>query len=259
MRIAVLGLGEAGGIYATDLAGRGAMVSAADPFVSQAPAGVRHAPSIADAVGGAEVVLSLVGAAAAQSVLDEALPAMDASGIFADMNTGGPDDKKKLAASAAAAGIPFVDVAILAPVPRARADTSLLLSGSGASRLQPLLAQLNIPASDVGTEAGIAGGLKLLRSVFMKGLAALVFESVEAAEAAGSRDWLIDQISAELGPQGRALVQRLLDGTVQHAVRREAEMRDAQGYLVSLGADHTMTDATLHWLRSIAERDAQPQ
>ena len=254
MRVAVLGLGEAGAIYASDLAGRGVTVSAADPFVTEAPAGVRHAPRIADAVSGAEVVLSLVGAAAAQSVLDEALPAMDAFSIFADMNTGGPDDKKRLAAIAATAGISFVDVAILAPVPRARIDTSLLLSGSGAERLQLLLSQLHIPATDVGPEAGVAGSLKLLRSVFMKGLAALVFESVEAGDAAGARGWITDQISSELGPEGRALVERLLDGTVLHAVRREAEMRDAQSYLDSLGADHAMTDATLHWLSAIAKR-----
>lgn len=254
MRVAVLGLGEAGRIYAADLAASGATVFAADPFVTEAPAGVHRAPHIADAVKGAEVVLSLVGARAAEDVLNEAVPAMDASAIFADMNTGGPAEKKSLAAAAAAAGISFVDVAILAPVPRARLGTSLLLSGSGASRLRPLLAQLQVPVTDVGPEAGTAGGLKLLRSVFMKGLAALVFESVEAADATGARDWVIDQISSELGPDGRALVERLLEGTVQHAVRREAEMRDAQGYLESLGADHAMTDATLHWLSTIATR-----
>ncbi|WP_349898894.1 NAD(P)-dependent oxidoreductase [Parafrigoribacterium soli] len=254
MRVAVLGLGEAGRIYATDLVARGVTVSAADPFVADAPAGVRHAARIADAVSDAEIVLSLVGASAAESVLGEALPAMAASAIFADMNTGGPTEKKRLAAAAAAAGIDFVDVAILAPVPRARLDTSLLLSGSGASRLEPLLSQLQVPVTDVGPDAGTAGGLKLLRSVFMKGLAALVFESVEAADAAGVRDWVIDQISSELGPDGRALVERLLEGTVQHAVRREAEMHDARDYLESLGADHAMTDATLHWLSAIAAR-----
>ncbi|MEO7123569.1 MAG: NAD(P)-binding domain-containing protein [Lacisediminihabitans sp.] len=254
MRVAVIGLGEAGAIYSSGLAERGVEVSAADPLVTVAPAGVRHASGIADAVSGAELVLSLVGAKAARAVLEETLPAMEASAIFADMNTGGPDEKKELAAAAAASGISFVDVAILAPVPRAGLGTPLLLSGSGASRLQLLLSELQIPATEVGSEAGIAGGLKLLRSVFMKGLAALVFESVEAGAAAGTRDWVIDQISSELGPSGPALVERLLTGTVQHAVRRKEEMRDAQSYLESIGVDHAMTDATLHWLSEIAAR-----
>ena len=88
----------------------------------------------------------------------------------------------------------------------------------------------------------------------MKGLAALVFETVEAGDSVGARGWVTDQISSELGPKGRELVERLLDGTVLHAVRREDEMRDAQSYLESIGADHAMTDATLHWLSVIAAR-----
>ena len=124
-------------------------------------------------------MLSLVGAGSAAAVLDEALPAMDAAGIFVDMNTSGPDDKRRLAAVAAARGIPFVDVAILAPVPRARIDTPLLLSGPGVARLRPLLERAR-HAGDAtsGAEAGAAARLKLLRSVFMKGLAAVVVESV---------------------------------------------------------------------------------
>lgn len=254
MRFAVLGLGEAGSIYAGDLVERGASVTGADPFVTSAPTGVTLAPSIADAVRDAEVVLSLVGSKAAASVLAEALPAMQSTAVFGDMNTGGPEQKRELAARAAELGIRFVDVAVIAPVPRARIDTPLLLSGSGAAALQPLLEQIRIPATVVGPEAGVAAGLKMVRSVFMKGLAALVFESAEAGAQIGAQEWITDQIAGELGPGGQALVQRLIDGTRQHAARRETEMVDAQAFLESLGAAHPMTDATLEWLRALAAR-----
>jgi 3-hydroxyisobutyrate dehydrogenase-like beta-hydroxyacid dehydrogenase len=177
---------------------------------------------------------------------------MQPDAVFADLNTVAPATKQQLAARAAARGIRFVDVAVLAPVPRARADTPLALSGSGASRLQPILASLGIPATDVGPEAGTAAGLKLLRSVFMKGLAALVFESVTAARAIGAEDWVIGQIASELGPAGHELVRRLLEGTPVHAVRREAEMRDALAFLESLDAAHPMTDGTIEWLHALA-------
>ncbi len=259
MRVAVLGLGEAGRIYAADLAERGSVVTAADPVATTAPPGVTLASGAPEAVRGADVVLSLVGGGAAASALDSALPELVPGSVYADMNTVAPSEKRRLAERAAARGIPFVDVAILAPVPRARLATPLALSGTGAARLQSLLDGLQVPTTLVGAEAGDAGGLKLLRSVFMKGLAALVFESVTAARAIGAEDWVIDQIASELGPSGHALVRRLLEGTPVHAVRREAEMRDALAFLEALGAAHPMTDGTIAWLHALAgEADAHP-
>lgn len=257
MRVAVIGLGEAGSIYAADLPARGATVVGTDLHVTPALDGVGIAADIAHAVRGADVVLSLVGASSAAEVLAETLPAMDA-GIFVDMNTSGPDDKARLASRAAERGIPFVDAAIMAPVPRARIDTPLLLSGAGVAALAPVLRELGIPATDVGPEAGAAARLKLLRSIFMKGLAAVVVESVHAAEAFGEEEWLIDQIASELGASGRDAVRHLLDGTIKHAVRRDLEMREARDFLETLGAPHPMTDGTIEWLRAIADRGARP-
>lgn len=252
MRVAVLGLGEAGGIYAAELAALGTEVTATDPVVASAPPGVTLASDIPEAVREAELVLSLVGGGAAASALDSALPVMRPGSIYADLNTLGPDEKRRLAALAAERGIPFVDVAVLAPVPRARLRTPLALSGSGADRLQTFLEHLQVPTTAAGAEPGAAAGLKLLRSVFMKGLAALIFEAVTAAREVGAEDWVTEQIASELGPDGRALVQRLLEGTPVHAVRREAEMRDALAFLDSLGAAHPMTDGTIAWLQALA-------
>ena len=254
MRVAVLGLGEAGSIYAADLPQRGASVVGTDLHHAIAPPRVLLAPDVPQAVRGADIVLSLVGAGSAASVLDEALPEMRPGSVYADMNTSGPDDKRLLAAVAATRGIPFVDVAIMAPVPRARIDTPLLLSGSGVAQLRPYLERLRIPATEVGPEPGAAARLKLLRSVFMKGLAAVVVESVTAAKTLDAEHWLKEQIAAELGGSGRAAVDHLIEGTVKHAVRREAEMVDARELLDSLGAPHPMTDATIEWLSAIAGR-----
>lgn len=253
MRIAVLGLGEAGTIYATDLAARGAAVAAADPRATSAPPGVVLAATTAEAVRDAELVLSLVGGRSAPAALAAALPAMAPDAIFADMNTAGPHEKRRLAESAAAQGIAFADVAVLAPAPRARLDTPLLVSGAAEAELLARLAALRIPATGAGPEPGAAAGLKLLRSVFMKGLAATILEAVTAARAAGAADWVTGQIAAELGPDGPALVERLLEGTRRHAVRREEEMREVRSYLDELGSAHPMTDATIAWLQTVAD------
>ncbi|MFS0734787.1 DUF1932 domain-containing protein [Microbacterium sp. 1P10UB] len=258
MRVAVLGLGEAGSVYAGDLAARGAMVAGVDPRVRPELPGVRQVPTIAEAVDGAEVVLSLVGGEASTTALDEALPSMGDGALYADLNTSHPDTKRALAARAAERGIPFSDIAILAPVGRARIETDLLVSGAATPRLLDVLRGVGIPAADAGPEPGAAAGRKLLRSVFMKGLAALVLESATAADAVGARDWVMGQIAAEFGDGGERFVERLLDGTRRHAVRREAEMRDVAAYLESLDAAHPMTDGTVQWLRTVAADPALP-
>ncbi|WP_448002788.1 DUF1932 domain-containing protein [Agromyces bauzanensis] len=253
MQIAVLGLGEAGRIYAEGLHRRGANVRGFDPAYAGEPLEIgTTAPSLEAAVRGAEVTLSLVGASAAASVAAAALAAMPPHAVFADLNTASPELMRQLASEAAAASIRYVDVAIMAPVPRAGIDTPLLACGTGAAWLTDTLRGLGVPIEDVGREAGVAAGLKLLRSVFMKGLAALAFESLAAAERAGSMEWMTSQIAAELGPDGDALVERLITGTKLHADRRAHEMRDARDYVASLGTPNRMTVATLEWLECLA-------
>jgi 3-hydroxyisobutyrate dehydrogenase-like beta-hydroxyacid dehydrogenase len=226
MRIAVLGLGEAGSIYARGLAERGADVVGFDPVVLEPPTGVTRLPSIGDAVDGAELVLSLVGATAADAVLGEALPRMAATAAFAD-------------------------VAVMAPVPRAGIETELFASGDGAETTADGLRGFGLPIRVVGADAGDAAALKLVRSVFMKGLAGLVFESLAAAERIGATAEVRAQLAAELGPDGDALVQRLLDGTRLHAARREHEMHDTRDFLGALGSPAWMTDGTIAWLHSL--------
>ncbi|CAN5226703.1 hypothetical protein BH11ACT2_BH11ACT2_05530 [soil metagenome] len=258
MRVAILGLGEAGGIYAEGFVARGVDVTGYDPVAAHTPAGVSRRPSIAAAVADAELVLSMVGAAASGAVLCETIDSLPAGAVFADLNTAAPARKAELADRARAAGVSFADVAIMAPVPRAGAATPVLVSGDGADRVAAVWAELGIPVTDVGAEAGTAAGLKMLRSVFMKGLAGLVMESVSAAETAGDGAWMRAEIAGELGPDGAALVDRLIDGTRTHAARREHEMHDALGYLESLGSETWMTRGTLEWLHALAQNPAFP-
>lgn len=251
MRVAVLGLGEAGSIYAAGLAARGAAVTAYDPTVPAPPPGVTRALDAPATVRDADVVASLVGASAAREVALSTLPAMREGAVYADMNTSRPDEKLALSADAGRSGVLFADIAIMAPVPRAAELTPLLVSGPGATRLAEQWGGLGVPITAVGPEAGTAAGLKLLRSVFMKGLAALVFESVTAAERMGAADWLRAEVAGELGPDGSELIERLLSGTRQHAQRREHEMEDVRAFLATLDTPSWMTGSTITWLRAI--------
>ncbi|HWU58997.1 MAG TPA: NAD(P)-binding domain-containing protein [Microbacteriaceae bacterium] len=252
MFVAILGLGEAGSRYAQDLSVAGTAVTAFDPVVSTTLDGVDRATSVASAVTHADLVLSMVGGDAAVEAARASFPAMKPEALFADMNTMAPDVKSALADIASSAGVHFVDVAIMAPVPRAGAATRLLAAGPGAQRFADHFPIRDAPIQIVGQTAGASAELKLLRSVFMKGLAALVFESVAAAEHSGSRDWMVAEIASELGGSGEQLVERLIDGTTTHAARREHEMVDAQKRLDRVGSPSWMTRGTIQWLHQIA-------
>ncbi|MDX2376941.1 DUF1932 domain-containing protein [Microbacterium sp. LRZ72] len=253
--ITILGLGEAGRLYARGLGRAGASVRGYDPFQKVDDAEIAQVDDLEDALAGADAVLSLVGARAAVEVAAQALPLVPRAAVYADLNTAAPEAKAEVEALAARVGVPMVDVAVMAPVPRAGHRTALLAGGGGAEQLAQVLGPLQVPVEVVPGGVGAAARLKLLRSVFMKGLATLMIEGLGAAREVGAEEWLRDQMAQELGPDGAALVDRLVSGTYAHAERREHEVRDALAALESAGQPADMTRATLAWFeRILAER-----
>lgn len=250
--IAVLGLGEAGRLYAQGLAASGAVVKGYDPFIDARQAGVAQFDDLEDALTDVDLAISLVGAAASRKVVTEVLPLLPKGAIFADFNTAAPATKAELAELAAGHGIALVDVAVMAPVDRAGSRTPLIVSGDRSNDLTGMLRKLDVPVERVDGPAGAAASRKLLRSVFMKGLAGLVLECQAAGEAANCSQWLLDDIAGELGPNGKALVARLIDGSRQHAARRTHEVADALQLLRGLGSPTWMTEAALSWLHSLS-------
>ncbi len=83
--------------------------------------------------------------------------------------------------------------------------------------------------------------MKLLRSVFMKGLAAAAIESLAAADALGQREWLARQLGEVIDP---ALLVRFVEGSRLHAGRRVEEMEAACALLASLGVDPHIAGAS---------------
>ena len=182
MEVAVLGLGEAGGRIASDLVAAGCVVRGFDP--ARRPEGIPHAESAAKAVANAEVVLSINAAAVALEIATDVAGALGAGVLYADLNTSAPALKHELAETVP---VLFVDVALVGVVPASGLRTPALASGAGAERFAGLFRPLGMPVEVVGPRPGDAAGLKLLRSVFMKGIAAAAIESLQAARGRGCR------------------------------------------------------------------------
>jgi 3-hydroxyisobutyrate dehydrogenase-like beta-hydroxyacid dehydrogenase len=240
MEVAVLGLGEAGGRIAADLVAAGCTVRGWDP--ARRPEGVANADSDLTAVRGADVVLSINAAAVALDAAARVAGELGSDVLYADLNTASPQLKRELAA---ALPVQFADVALVGVVPDSGLATPALASGAGAERFAELFRPLGMPVDVVGPDPGDAAGLKLLRSVFMKGMAASAVESLEAARAAGVEDRVRADIAAVIG---EPLLDRLLSGSRLHAVRRVDEMRAAAGYLEELGVEPRVASAAAEWL-----------
>jgi 3-hydroxyisobutyrate dehydrogenase-like beta-hydroxyacid dehydrogenase len=268
--IAVLGLGEAGSVIARDLVAAGVHVRGYDPAVTAAGPIIDTA-SEAEAARGAHLVLSVNSAKAAVDAFkaglaglrhdkhdkydkyDKSLRKHESARpdvLWADLNTASPGTKRQLAELAEQAGIPFADVAMMAPVPGRGLRVPMLASGTGAARYAAVLGPLGADIEVLDGPAGLAASRKLLRSVFYKGMAASIVEALEAARAAGQEQWLQEHIAAELAASDAVTVERITDGTRKHAVRRTAEMEAAADMLTELGVPPLMASAS----RALHER-----
>lgn len=257
--VAVLGLGEAGAEIARDLVTAGADVRCYDPLPDRAaPRGATDCAGEAEAVSTAVLVLSVNSAHDAEVALRNGLPAIGASGLWADLNTSAPAVKRRLGGIAEEAGVPFADVAMMATVPGKGARTPMVVSGTGAVGFAEVVGRLGGPLEVVDGPAGAAAQRKLLRSIFYKGMGAAVVEALAAARAAGLEDWMREHLRHELASADEALVDRLEDGSVRHARRRAAEMAAASEMVADLGIPALVCRASEGWLRRLDGEASQP-
>ena len=253
LRAAVFGLGEAGNLIAGDLVIAGWLVGAYDPAPVDTPTGVQRFADPKEAVSNVDMVLALTTAEDAMTALEQAFHNIPSTALYADFSTASAQLKRSLAAKAAERGIDFVDVALLSVVVGKGIRAESLVSGTGAKRFVNLMCPLGMPVDAIDGEAGEAATRKLLRSVFMKGLAGVLMEAMRGAEVAGLSEWLWENLSSEIAEADEVLLRRLVVGTGPHAKRRLHEMEAAAELLSDLGVDPAMTRSTVANLQQVLQ------
>lgn len=248
-RIAIIGFGEVGQIFAPALlAGGAAAVAvwdilfgtpAAEARIAQARArGVRVAGSAAEAAAGADVVISAVTADQALAVAREAAGFLAPGQILLDINSAAPDTKIAAARAVAAAGAAFVEGAVMATVPGPGLAVPILGGGPMAARAAALLNPLGMAITPVSEEIGRASATKLCRSIVVKGLEAILVQCRAASARWGVEAEVFASLAASHPGIDWAELARHAEGRVrQHGRRRSAEMREAAEMLAALGMD----------------------
>jgi 3-hydroxyisobutyrate dehydrogenase-like beta-hydroxyacid dehydrogenase len=197
-------------------------------------------------------VLSVNSAHDALDALRQSLPACRPGTLWADLNTAAPGLKEELW-RAGDGTVEVVDVALMAPVPGRGLHTPMTISGPAAGRVAALLTAWGARAEVIDGPVGAAATRKLLRSVFYKGLAAAAVEALAAARAAGLEDWLAAHIREELARGDAATLDRLVEGSRTHAVRRREEMAAAADLLDELGVPARVARASRDWLADLGQ------
>ncbi len=254
LQLTVLGLGEAGAIFAAGIAARSGGVRGFDPADVGDPPKVDRCATAAEAVTGAGIVIALTHAGQAMTAAQSAVGHLRPGSYYADFATGDPGLKRDIAALAHSRGVRFIDGAIMNPVPLAGIATPVDVCGDDADEFVALLTPLGLRLQAVGTEPGVAATRKLLRSVLVKGLSALTIESMRAAEAAGQAGWFSGYLSQVLCGIDQEFLTRLVAGNLKHSERRIHEMEAASALLRQLGELPLTTEATRQVLASVPTR-----
>jgi 3-hydroxyisobutyrate dehydrogenase-like beta-hydroxyacid dehydrogenase len=214
----------------------------------------------ADALAGAQVILSLVTADQAVPAARDYAPFVAPGAMWLDMNSIAPASKQRTAALIAAAGGRYVDVAVMAPVLPQRRAVPLLVSGLDAEEAAAALCALGFTRVAIaGERIGQASAIKMIRSVMVKGLEALTAECALAAERAGVRDQVIASLDASWTEQGWS--ERFdynVGRMMQHGERRAAELEEVAVTLADLGIDPAMTSAAAGLHRALGARGLTP-
>ena len=217
-------------------------------------AGVHLCPTIAVAVGAAEVVIAAVPAAAASEVVEVCARYLGPGQLYVDPSSSLPEVKRDAADRVAQAGSEYADVAVLGTVVTVGARVPMLASGSGAQRWGEEASAAGLDVTVLDGPPGAAAIVKLLRSVFMKGRDALVVELVLAARRHG----VLDAVLSSIGGAGEqvpfaSLAERVMCSLAVYAERRADELADAAHLLREAGVDPVMTRAGEARLRRLAD------
>jgi 3-hydroxyisobutyrate dehydrogenase-like beta-hydroxyacid dehydrogenase len=120
----------------------------------------------------------------------------------------------------------------------------ILLAGKAAGRAADIMKGCGMDIEAVGEQIGQACAVKMIRSIIVKGVEALLIESLTAAEKAGVRERILDSISETFpGLDWRQTATYHIGRTQQHGARRVTEMKEAAATLESFGLRPVLSTA----------------
>ncbi len=242
MNITIIGGGEVGCVYAEAIYHAGYKVQLCTPRPSEKVLKLASEDKITlhtkidTWLNDTDIVICCTPGSVARTVAKETIPFLKKGKLFADFSTCAPDNKIEAASLAISKEIFFIDVAIMGSIDLHQARTPLLCSGNGTEKIIAFMQKIGAPIRALpNSKVGDATFLKLLRSIFMKGLSALTIECVVAAEYYGLKEALYESLIDFDQTPIREFLDMFLRRHVVHACRQRDEVAEAEKQLKSSG------------------------
>lgn len=202
MKIGFIGLGNMGGPMAANLAKAGHAVTGFD-LNAPMPEGVSAAGSAAEAVAGAEVVITMLpNGAILRSVADEVIPAMAGNAVLCDCSTVDVDSARTVADQARAAGREALDAPVSGGIGGAAAGTlTFMVGGSDAAfaRVAPLFEIMGQKTVHCGA-SGAGQAAKICNNMILGATMIATCEAFALADKLGlERQKMFDVVSTSSG------------------------------------------------------------
>jgi len=217
-------------------------------------AGVALLPNWREVAKYATIIIAAVPGANALAAASETVKALDSTKIYVDVSTSSPATKKKIYEIVRKTGARFVDGAMMGMLITTQHKVPTLVSGDGADQFIKVMTPYNMKLTKISEVPGDAIAIKLVRSIYMKGMTALSVEMLEVASKLNVERRVLDSVSDTLnaGPFEEVMNFLVTAGSV-HAKRQAHEMVDVRSMMEELQIEPTMTIATekrLRWLAS---------
>lgn len=154
----------------------------------------------------------------------------------------------------------FIDGAIMGPLKGNQHQVPINLSGKSIDKFIDLGQHLNMNVSVVSETVGDATNIKLIRSIFTKGLSTLLHEVMEVAELVDLEDVILESLINTMDKDPfEKIMNRLITGNVLHAERRVKEMDNVIDLIKSHKKEPFMSIATRDKLAFIADKKLKDQ
>jgi 3-hydroxyisobutyrate dehydrogenase-like beta-hydroxyacid dehydrogenase len=252
--LALIGLGEVGQVLAQDLRAAGCQnliawdrlfpergsppsrAAASLPFLATAT-------SMTEATRDASLIICAVTAGECAAAAREIAGTLRPGIFYLDLNSVSPGTREQAARTIEAAGGRYVEAAVMSPIGPRRIASPIWLGGPHAQDFQPTAQSLGFKGTAVYSgDLGAASAAKMCRSVIVKGMEALLAESLLTARRHGVEDSVLGSLN-DLFPVGdwRKLARYMISRSLQHGQRRAEEMREAAHTVAEAGLEPWMS------------------
>jgi len=273
IKIGFIGFGEVASIFSKEMSCKGAEIRIYDVLISQ-KGGLEtikkrmlndniQISSLEEVITKSDYILSTVPSQFAKSVAKNCVGYLRPKKVYIDLNSTSPFIKIEVSKIIQSAKADFVEGAILGAVGVTGSKTRILVTGEKGKEVAEVFNKLGMNVSYYSPEIGKASMFKMLRSIFSKGLEALILECLIAGKKAGIEKDLWDDITDFMSkkPFDQIAANWIQTHVVAHE-RRYYEISQVVETMKKIGVEPIVTSGTEDFFKrslSLRMKEAFPE